>query len=46
MSQEIIFNEEAKKKLQAGVNKLSEAVKTSLGPSGMTIDHLKELYTI
>lgn len=37
MSQEIIFNEEAKKKLQAGVNKLSEAVKTSLGPSGMTI---------
>lgn len=36
MAQELIFKEEAKKRLQNGINKISEAVCSSLGPSGTT----------
>lgn len=37
MSKQIIFNEEARKKLQAGVNKLADAVKVTLGPKGRNV---------
>lgn len=34
---EIVFNENAKKSLQAGVNKIANAVKVTLGPSGKCV---------
>lgn len=34
---EIVFNEDAKKRLQNGVNKIANAVKTTLGPSGKSV---------
>ena len=37
MSKQIIFNEEARKKLQEGVNDLNSAVQISLGPSGRNV---------
>ena len=37
MSKKIIFNEEARKSLQEGVNELANAVASSLGPSGRCI---------
>ncbi|MCL2629338.1 MAG: chaperonin GroEL [Alphaproteobacteria bacterium] len=37
MAKKILFNEEARKSLMAGVNKLSDAVKTTLGPKGRTV---------
>lgn len=36
MSQEVIFKEDAKKRLQKGVNKISDAISSTLGPSGTT----------
>ncbi|PIN80865.1 chaperonin GroEL [Candidatus Woesearchaeota archaeon CG10_big_fil_rev_8_21_14_0_10_34_8] len=37
MAKEIIFNEEARKKLLAGVNKLADTVKVTLGPKGRNV---------
>jgi chaperonin GroEL len=37
MAKKILFNEEARKSLMAGVNKLADAVKTTLGPKGRTV---------
>jgi chaperonin GroEL len=37
MAKKIIFNEEARKALQAGVDKLAEAVKVTLGPKGRNV---------
>ncbi len=37
MSKQIIFNEEARKALQSGVDKLAEAVKVTLGPKGRNV---------
>lgn len=37
MYKEVIYDQEATKKLQAGVNKLSAAVKSTLGPKGKNV---------
>lgn len=37
MSKIIYYNEEARKKLKAGVDKLADAVKTTLGPKGRNV---------
>ncbi len=37
MAKEIIFGEEARKKLQAGVDQLADAVKVTLGPKGRNV---------
>jgi len=37
MSKEISFNEEARKKLKAGADKLADAVKITLGPKGRNV---------
>ena len=37
MSKDIIFGEEARKALQAGVDKLADAVKVTLGPKGRNV---------
>ncbi|MDD4700135.1 MAG: chaperonin GroEL [Oscillospiraceae bacterium] len=37
MAKEIIFGEEARKALQAGVDKLADAVKVTLGPKGRNV---------
>ena len=37
MAKEIIFGEEARKALQAGVDKLANAVKVTLGPKGRNV---------
>lgn len=37
MAKEINFNEEARKKLQAGVDKLADCVKVTLGPKGRNV---------
>ena len=42
MSKQIIFNEEARKQLQAGVNDLNSAVQISFGPSGRNVCIQKE----
>lgn len=36
-AKQIIFNEEARKKLEAGANKLADAVKVTLGPRGRNV---------
>lgn len=35
MSKQILYGIEARKKIQAGINKLADAVKTTVGPKGM-----------
>lgn len=37
MAKQIIFNEEARKKLKSGVDKVAEAVKITLGPRGRNV---------
>lgn len=37
MSKQILFNEEALEKLRAGVNKLADAVRVTLGPKGKVV---------
>jgi len=37
MAKQIIFNEEARRKLEAGVNKLADTVKVTLGPKGRNV---------
>lgn len=37
MAKEIMYNEEARKKLEAGVNKLADTVKITLGPKGRNV---------
>ena len=37
MSKQILFNEEARKKLKSGVDKLANAVKVTLGPKGKNV---------
>jgi chaperonin GroEL len=37
MSKQIIFNEDARKKIKAGVDKLANAVKVTLGPKGRNV---------
>src|SRR5690606_134290 len=37
MAKQIIYGEEARKKLQSGVDQLAEAVKTTLGPKGRNV---------
>lgn len=37
MAKQIIYGEEARKKLKAGVDQLAEAVKTTLGPKGRNV---------
>lgn len=37
MAKQIIYSEEARKKLKMGVDKLAEAVKTTLGPKGRNV---------
>ena len=34
---ELVLHEEARTKLKAGINKISEAVKSTLGPEGNTV---------
>ena len=44
ISKKIIKDEESLKKIQAGVNKLNDAVKNSLGPSGLNIILDKDIF--
>lgn len=37
MAKEVKFNEEARKKMEEGINKLSNAVKVTLGPKGRNV---------
>ena len=37
MAKEILFGEDARKALQAGVDKLADAVKVTLGPKGRNV---------
>lgn len=37
MAKQVIYNEDARKKLKAGVDKLANAVKVTLGPKGRTV---------
>jgi chaperonin GroEL len=37
MAKQLLFNEDARRKLEAGVNKLAEAVKVTLGPKGRNV---------
>ncbi|MEX0877419.1 MAG: chaperonin GroEL [Candidatus Spechtbacterales bacterium] len=37
MSKEILYGEEARRKLQSGVNKLADAVRVTLGPKGRNV---------
>src|SRR5271170_7787471 len=37
MAKQIVFNEDARKKLQDGVNKLGNAVRVTLGPKGRAV---------
>ena len=37
MAKQILFNEEARRKLEAGVNALADAVKVTLGPKGRNV---------
>ncbi len=37
MSKQIVFNEDARKKIKAGVDKLANAVKVTLGPKGRNV---------
>jgi len=37
MAKEILYNEEARRRLQAGVNKLADAVRVTLGPKGKNV---------
>lgn len=37
MAKELLYNEEARKKLEAGVNKLANTVKITLGPKGRNV---------
>lgn len=37
MARELLFNEEARERLEAGVNKLANAVKVTLGPKGRNV---------
>ena len=37
MAKQILFNEDARRKLQAGVNKLADAVRVTLGPKGKNV---------
>ena len=37
MAKQILFNEEARRKLEAGVNALADAVKVTLGPKVVTL---------
>ena len=36
-AKQILFNEDARKKLEAGANKLADAVKVTLGPRGRNV---------
>ena len=36
MAKQLIFNEEARKKLLSGVEQMSQAVRVTLGPKGAT----------
>ena len=37
MAKEIIYSEEARKKLKKGVDKLADAVKVTIGPKGRNV---------
>jgi len=37
MAKQILFNEDARKRLQSGVNKLADAVRVTLGPKGRNV---------
>ena len=37
MSKQILYDEQARRKLQAGVNKLADAVRVTLGPKGRNV---------
>ena len=37
MAKEILYNEDARRRLQAGVNKLADAVRVTLGPKGKNV---------
>ncbi len=37
MSKELKFNEDARRRLEAGVNKLADSVKVTLGPKGRNV---------
>ena len=37
MAKEILYEQDARQELKAGVDKLANAVKTTLGPSGTTV---------
>ena len=37
MAKEILYGEDARKALQAGINKLADTVKITLGPKGRTV---------
>ena len=40
MAKELLFNQDARAKLELGINKLAEAVKATLGPKGHPISFL------
>ena len=37
MAKELRFNQEARRRLEAGVNKLADSVKVTLGPRGRNV---------
>jgi chaperonin GroEL len=37
MAKELLFNQDARAKLELGINKLAEAVKATLGPKGCNV---------
>jgi len=37
MAKELLFNQDARNRLEAGINKLAEAVKATLGPKGCNV---------
>ena len=43
MAKQIIFEDEARKSLKAGVDALANAVKTTLGPKGRNVDLDKKM---
>ena len=36
-AKELVFNQDARQRLEAGINKLAEAVKATLGPKGCNV---------
>ena len=42
MAKQLKFHDEARRALEAGVNKLADTVKVTLGPRGLSLIHISE----